>query len=123
MLGRRTARMIQVVEGVAASDKAKKGLAIKVSFQEGESVQSEFYRVKDALLDWQRLRGEACAALELEYQAEQSIWDQVEQFWLAKIDTDRLIRSLFEAVGNVDVCLVTPSGGSIKRIGFELGTK
>ena len=70
--------MIKVVEGVAASNKAQKGLAIQVTFQEGESVQSEFYRVKDALLDWQRLRGTACAALELEYQAEESAWQEIE---------------------------------------------
>jgi hypothetical protein len=113
--------MIKVVEGVAASNKALKGLAVTVSFQAGENVQSEFYRVKDALLDWQRLRGAACAALELEYQAEEPIWSQIEQFWLAKLDTDRLVRSLFETIGKVDLCLVTQAGRNIKRIGFELG--
>jgi len=113
--------VIKIVEGLAASNKALKGLAVAVSFQPGENVQSEFYRVKDALLDWKRLRGGACAALEIEYQAEESIWIEIEQFLLAKLQTDQLIRSVFEAIGNVELCLITQTGSSIKRIGFELG--
>jgi hypothetical protein len=120
-LGSNTPRMIKVVEGVAGSNKALKGLAVAVSFQAGENVQSEFYQVKDALLDWQHLRGEACAALELEYQADESIWNQIEQFWLAKIETDLLIRSLFATIGRVELCLITQNRSGIKRIGFELG--
>jgi hypothetical protein len=113
--------MIKLVEGLAASDKTLKGLAVTVTFREGESVQTEFYRVKDALLDWRRSHGEACAALELEYQADESSWPQIEEFWVTKTTTDRLIRSLFESLGNVDLCLVTPTGSNIKRIGFEVG--
>ena len=114
--------MIKLVEGVAASNKALKGLALKVTFGEGETVQTEFYRVKDALLDWRRAHGAGCGALEIEYQADESSWPQIEQFWVNKTNTDPLIRSVFESVGNVDLCLVTPTGSNIRRIGFELGT-
>ncbi len=58
------------------SGQGLEGLAVTISFQEGESVQPEFYRVKDALLDWKRSRGEPCGALELEYQADKSCWPQ-----------------------------------------------
>jgi hypothetical protein len=61
--------------------------------------------------------------LEIEYQAGESSWQQIEQFWVNKSATDPLIRSLFESVGNVDICMVTPTGSNIRRIGFELGTK
>ena len=59
--------------------------------------------------------------MELEYQAEESIGSQIEQFWLAKLGTDQLIRSVFEAIGKVELCLITQTGSNIKRIGFELG--
>jgi hypothetical protein len=114
--------MIRLIEGIAGSNKALKGLALKVSFQEGETVQTEFYRVKDALLDWQRAHGAACGALEIEYQADQSSWAQIEEFWGSKTKTDPLIQALFRSVGNVDLCMVTPAGSNIRRIGFELGT-
>ena len=114
--------MITLVEGMAARNKALKGLALRVTFQEGETVQTEFYRVKDALLDWQRAHGAACGALEIEYQADEFSWPQIEQFWVNKTSTDPLIRSVFESVGNVDLCMVTPTGSNIRRIGFELGT-
>ena len=120
-MGRGALSMVKIVRGLAASNKALKGLAVTVTFQGGESVQTEFYSVKDALLDWQRAQGQACAALELEYIAEESSWQQIEAFWLARIDRDHLIRSLFESVGKVELCLVAPAGNNIKKIGFELG--
>ena len=121
-MGYREANMIKLVEGIAASNKTLKGLALKVTFEEGETVETEFYRVKDALLDWQRAHGAGCGALEIEYQADESNWPQIEQFWVSKTDTDPLIRSVFECVGNVDLCIVTPTGNNTRRIGFELGT-
>ena len=114
--------MIKLVEGISATNKALKGLALEVTFGEGETVQTEFYRVKDALLDWQRVHDTGCGALEIVYQADESSWPQIEQFWVSKTITDPLIRSVFERVGNVDLCMVTPAGNNIRRIGFELGT-
>ncbi len=66
--------MVKIVEGVIASNKALKDLCVTISFQAGKSVQSEFHPVKDALLEWQRLRGDACVKLEIEYEAEEAIW-------------------------------------------------
>ena len=114
--------MIKLVEGIAAGNKALKGLALKVTFEEGETVQTEFYGVKDTLLDWQRAHGTGCGALEIEYQADESSWPQIEQFWVTKTSTDPLIRSAFESLGNVSLYMVTPTGSNIRRIGFELGT-
>lgn len=114
--------MIKLVEGIAANSKALKGLAVKVTFQEDETVQTEFDRVKDALVDWQRAQGAGCGALEIEYQADESSWSQIERFWVSKTTTDPVIRHVFESVGSVDLCMVTPSGNNIRRIGFELGT-
>ena len=121
VLGNREVGMIKVVEGIAARNKSLKGLALKVTFAEGETVQTEFYSVKDALLDWHRAHGAGCGAVEIEYQADEPSWPQIEQFWVSKTNTDPLIRSVFASVGNVDLCMVTPTGSNIRRIGFELG--
>ena len=115
--------MIKLVEGITAGNKALKGIAAKVIFQEGETMETEFCRLKDALLDWRRAHGAGCGALEIEYEADESSWPQIEQFWINKTQSDLLIRSVFESVGNVDLCMVTPAGSNIRRIGFELGTK
>ena len=120
-MGCKEASMIKLIEGIAASNKNLKGLALKVTFEKGDTVQTEFYGVKDALLEWQRAHGAGCGALEIEYQADESNWPQIEQFWVSKTNTDPLIRSVFENVGNVDLCMVTPNGNNIRRIGFELG--
>ena len=121
-VGLRSISMIKLVEGVAVGNKELKGLALKVTFQEGETVNTEFDGVKDALLDWQRTHGAACGALEIEYQALKSSWSQIEQFWVNKSKTDPLIQSLLQRIGNFDLCMVTPIGDNIRRIGFELGS-
>jgi hypothetical protein len=113
--------MIKLIEGIAASNKNLKGLALKVTFQEGDTAHTEFDLVKDALLDWQRTHGAACGALEIEYQAHESGWAQIEQFWVNKSKTDPLIQALLQRVGYFDLCMVTPTGNKIRRIGFELG--
>lgn len=113
--------MIKVVEGRAASHESLKGLAVTITFHAGENVQTEFIGVKEALMDWRRYHGEACAALELEYEAEATSWPQIEHYWANKVATDPLIRSLFESLASVELCLVTPAGNDIKRIGFEVG--
>jgi hypothetical protein len=113
--------MMKLVEGIAAGNKALKGLAVKVTIQASETVHTEFDRVKDALLDWPRTHGAACGALEIEYEAGESSWPQIEQFWVNKSAADPVIQALLKRVGNFDLCRVTPAGDNIRRIGFELG--
>ena len=113
--------MIKFVEGIAASNKALKGLAVKVTIQASETVQTEFDSVKDALLGWLRTHGDGCGAFEIEYEAGESSWPQIEQFWISKSAADPVIQTLLKRVGNFDLCMVTPVGDNIRRIGFELG--
>jgi hypothetical protein len=113
--------MVQITEGSVARDKALHGLAISVSFREGETVEADFFEIKDALLDWQRTRGKAASSILIEYRVPDSSRQQVEDFWLAKLDSDHLIRTAFASVGEVELCLMTPDGKNIHQIGFELG--
>ncbi len=113
--------MIKVMEALVAGDETRKGLAVSVAFKGAENVESEFNAVKDSFLDWQRSRGKNCEEVELEYQVDESTWDQIEAFWVAKLNEDHLIGSFFASVGVVVLSLVTPAGNKIKRIGFELG--
>ncbi len=111
--------MVTITEGLTGRDKALYGLAISVALREGESLQSEFYQIKDALLDWQRSRGAACGALNMEYQVAESSRQQVVDFWAAKIENDHLLRSIFAKIGEVGLSLSAPDGRNIKKIGFE----
>ncbi|SRR5260221_13983650 len=113
--------MIKLVEGVAASNKALKGLGLRVTIQEGDTVVAEFDRVRHALLDWHRTHGAACGALEIEYQAHESSWPEIEQFWVNKNETDPVIQALLQQIGSIDLCMVTPTGKNIRRIEFEFG--
>ncbi len=72
--------MVTLTEGLTGRDKALYGLAISVALSGRERLQSEFYQIKDALLDWQRSRGAACGALNMEYQVAESRRQQVVDF-------------------------------------------
>ena len=111
--------MITVTEGLMVRGKAPYGLVISVALREGESLQSEFYQIKDALLDWQRSRGAACGALNMEYQVAESSRQQVVDFWHARIENDHLIQSVFANIGEVELSLSTPDGRNTKKVGFE----
>ncbi|SRR5258706_9932855 len=113
--------MISVTEGVAARNKALYGLAISVSFQEGESVQSEFYKIKEALEGWRHLRGQACGALTIEYIVEESGRREIEDFWAGKVESDASVRLVFASTGEVEISTLTPDGRNIRSIGFYLG--
>jgi hypothetical protein len=122
-LGCKQNGMIKLVEGIAANNKGLKGLAVKVTIQARETVHTEFDCLKDALLDWLRTHGAACGALEIEYEAGESSWPEIEQFWVNKSAGDPVIQALLKRVGSFDLCMVTPDGvNNIRRIGFELGT-
>ena len=115
--------MVTITEGSAGRDKGAYGLAVSVALAEHESLESDFYQIKDALLEWQRSRGRACGALSIEYQVAESSRHQVEGFWLAKINKDHLIRSVLGSIHDVELSLITPDGRSIKKIGFEFRHK
>ena len=99
------------------------GLAISVVLRDGETVESDFYEIKDALLDWERTHGKTAASISIEYRTPDSSRQQIEDFWLAKIDRDCLIRTVFSSVGEVELCLMTPEGRNIRQIAFELGSR
>jgi hypothetical protein len=112
--------MIKLVEGIAGSNKASKGLVLKVTFQAGDTVQTEFDSVKDTLSNWLRTHGAACGALEIEYVADEPSWPRIEQFWTNTSTGDPLIQALLQRLGNFDLCMVSPAGDNIRRIDFEL---
>lgn len=113
-------RMITVTEGSTGGDKASYGLAIFVTLGEDESLESDFYKIRNALLSWKRSRNDACGALSIEYQIAESNRQQVESFWITKVENDELIRLVFGSISEVELSLITPDRRNIKKIGFEL---
>ena len=119
MLG--DARMVQITEASVAGDNALRGLSASVSLRDGEVVESGFYHIKDAMLDWKRTHGATAATMLIEYHAPKSSWKEIEDFWHARIDSDHLVRSVFFSVREVTLCLMSPDGREIRQVGFELG--
>jgi hypothetical protein len=120
-LGLKAAVMIKLVDGIAAGSRASRGLVVKVTFEAGDTVHTDFDIVKDTLSDWLRTHGAACGALEIEYEADASSWPQIEQFWINKTTADPLLQALLHRLGKFDLCMLSPAGDNIRRIGFELG--
>jgi hypothetical protein len=115
--------MVQITQASVARNKALRGLAVSVILREGETVESDFFEIKDALLDWERTHGKTAASISMEYRTPDSSRQQIENFWLAKIESDPLIRRVFVSVGEVGLCLITEDGRNIRQIGFELGSR
>jgi hypothetical protein len=113
--------MVTITEASVAGDKALRGLAASVSLGEGETVESDFYKIKDAMLDWKRTYGTAATDMLIEYHAPKSNWKVIEDFWHARIDSDHLIRSVFLSVRKVTLCVMSPDGRDIRQLDFESG--
>jgi hypothetical protein len=111
--------MITTTEGLAARDKALYGLAVCVTFEDGESPQSDFYEIKDRVLDWHRSRGSQCGGLKIEYHIPRAQWQAVEDFWAPRVASDHLMRDVFSRIAEVEITLLTPTGNEIKSIAFE----
>jgi hypothetical protein len=111
--------MVKITEATVARDKALHGLAISVSLLEGETVESDFYAIKDALVAWQQAHGSLASSVLIEYRTPDSSRQEIEAFWLAKFESDHLIRKLFATVDDVVLCLMTLDGRDVRQIGFE----
>jgi hypothetical protein len=82
--------MVEITQASVARDKALRGLAVSVVLRDGETVESDFHEIKDALLEWERTHAKSAASISLEYRTPDSSWQQIEDFWLAKIESDSL---------------------------------
>ena len=107
-------RMVTITEASVAGDKALRGLAVSVSLRDGETVESDFYQIKDAILDWKSTHNATATNMLIEYHAPQSSWQTIEDFWHARIDSDHLVRSVFFGVRAVTLCLMSPDGKDIR---------
>jgi hypothetical protein len=115
--------MVQITEALVAQDKAARGLAVSVSLGDDETVETDFYPIKDALLQWKRTHGKAASSVLIEYRTPDSSRQQIEDFWLGKIDNDHFIRELFFGIREVTLCIMNRDGRDIRQIGFELGER
>lgn len=115
--------MVTITEASVAEDKALRGLAVSVSLRDGETAESDFYQIKDAMLDWKRTHGTIATNMLVEYCAPQSSWQAIEDFWHARIDSDHLVRSVFFSVREVTLCLMSSDCKDIRQVNFEFGDR
>jgi hypothetical protein len=110
--------MLTVKEGVAAHDKARYGVAIDVRLAERDTVESEFLKLTDLLVELKKTRGTACGAITIDYYVEDSLREEIRRFWETKLDHDAVILSLFTGV-KVSIGLMSPDGRNYFGIGVE----
>ena len=113
--------MVQITEASVAGDKTLCGLVASISLADGETVELDFYHIKDAMQDWKRAYGAAVGNILIEYRAPKSSWQGIEDFWLSKVDGDQAVRAVFLSVKEVTLCLMSPDGKDIRQVNFQPG--
>jgi hypothetical protein len=114
---------VTITETAVAGDKALRGLAASVVLGDGETMESDFYQIKDKMLDWKRLHGMSATNMLIEYHAPKSSWQRVADFWRARIDSDHLVQSVFFSVKEVTLSFMSPDGRDLRQVGFEPGDR
>lgn len=111
--------MIRVVETLAAQEEAPNRLSVSVVVAEGERRAAEFIRVKDALLEWQRSGRAARGALDIDIHTEESLSSvTLNEFMNVVSERDAQISEFYRDLKEAIICMVSPSGKRIKKIGF-----
>ena len=94
-------------------------MSVSVAVAEGESGSAEFSRVKDALLEWQRLGRAARGALDIDIQTEESMSSAtLHEFMNIVSGQDAQVFEFYRDLREATICTVSPSGKRIKKIGF-----
>ena len=112
--------MVKILERFEADHSAPSHLSVSVAIREGENAVTEFARVKGALLQWQGLRDTGPDTLAIEIETEEAQRHETLNLFLNIVsETDPLIDRFYKSVKEAEICLVSPSGKRIKKVGFS----
>ena len=87
-------------------------MGISVTFQTGETIESEFRHIKGALVNWQRSRGEACRNLMVAFTADQARHEEIINYVRWAVQTEEFLNPFFARLGKLQFCVLTPDGKS-----------
>jgi hypothetical protein len=90
--------MLTIKQGVAGHNKALYGVAIDVKFENGETVESEYRKIRELLLEVKKTKQVPCGAVEIDYYVEDSLRDEIRKFWDGLIENSTELRPLFAGV-------------------------
>ncbi len=111
--------MVKVVETLDTKAKSPSRLSISVAFGAGENASAEFSRVKEAILEWQKSGRAASGTLAIEIRAEESDSQGVLNAFLNTVSSnERLIHQIYRSLREAEICVVSPGGKRIKKLGF-----
>ena len=111
--------MVKVVETLGTGIKSLNRLSISVALGAGENASAEFSRVKDALLEWQKSGHAAAGALAIEIGTEEPNSRAVLNTFMNIVSSkERLIHEFYRSLREAEICVVSPGGKRIKKLGF-----
>jgi len=103
--------MVKVLEASKGLWPFKKyALAIVVAFGYGETLSTEWRRIKEALVNWQGSRAKACKSVMLTFEADQELWPQITDSVKCNGQEEAFIAPFFSQLDEVTLALVTPDG-------------
>jgi hypothetical protein len=103
--------MVKVLEASKGLWPFKKyALGIAIAFGYGDTLSSEWRRIKEALVNWQGSRAKACKSVMLTFEAEQGLWTQITDSVKSNGQEEAFIAPFFSQLDEVTLALVTPDG-------------
>jgi hypothetical protein len=88
------------------------GMGISVTFQTGETVQNEFRHIKEALINWQSLRGDACHDLMVAFTADQAQHEEIIDYVRLAVQSEEFLNPFFAKLRKLQFSVLTPDGKS-----------
>jgi hypothetical protein len=102
-------------------------VAILLSIQPGDNVESQFGLMVDTLYQWYKKHGNACREFTIRFSGSTENHEALMTYLLSIIQQEEPLRPLFAQLGQVNVIFVSPNGIVMKEsklmIGQPEGTK
>jgi hypothetical protein len=114
--------MIKAFEGSQQKLSGREyGMGISVTFRPGETVQTEFPHIKEALVNWHCSRGDACRDLMMAFTADAALHQEIIDYVTSVALQDEFLNRFCAKMRKLQFCVLTPDGKS-ERL-FEVRPK
>jgi hypothetical protein len=96
-------------------------VAVLVSIQPGDNVESQFGLMVDTLYQWYKKYGDACREFTVRFFGSEENHEALKVYLLSLIQQEEPLRPLFAQLGQVNVIFVSPNGIVMKESKLEIG--
>src|SRR4051794_16427988 len=92
------------------------GMGFSVTFQPGETIQSEFRHIKEALVNWQHSRAESCHNLMLAFTADEARHQEIIDYVQWAVQNEEFLSAFLAKLRKVQYCVLMPDGKSERLV-------